>query len=131
MLEEIALSISTAIFFICTAIVSAVLPMPPADIEIPTEAVSRNDGNVEHPAVFTSASPFDIVGEWSCNGKTFVFTRDGKLLFGDHIINYSFADGKVTVIAAVGGEKREYRLNFERVDEGVMKLNGTPFYRVK
>ena len=131
MLEEIALSISTALFFICTIVVSAVLPMPRDGVELPAETVVHMDESSDRYTVPTSARPLDITGEWSCNGKTFVFTRDGKLLFGNHSADYSFSDGKLTVSFTAGGKKHDYTAELEQVDSKLIKLNGTPLYRVK
>lgn len=131
MLEEIALSISTALFFICTIVVSAVLPMPRDGADLPAETVVHMDESFESYTVPTSVRPMDITGEWSCNGKIFVFTRDGKLLFGNHSADYCFSDGKLTVTFTVGDKKRDYTAELEQVNSKLIKLNGTPLYRVK
>lgn len=130
MLEEIALSISTAIFFICTLFVSAVLPSPPTDVGTPHETV-KYVNTEENSVLFVSAAPFDIAGEWSCQGKTVSFTRDGKMTVGEHTLNYRLAGGTLTLGTNINGEERVYSMKLDIVDSRTMKLNGVPFFKVK
>ncbi len=131
MFEEIALSISTALFFLCTLVVSAVLPTPPSDTEIPHENVSYTDEDENASAVSVSSAPFDITGEWNCQGKNVSFTRDGRMIVGEQTLHYGLSGDTVTVKANVNGEERVYSMKLEVTDSRTMKLNGVTFYRIK
>ena len=92
MLEQIALSISTALFFLCSLIVSSILPTQP-----------NNDIGTE-PAVGVSASVnedarFSLSGKWSGNGNVFEFTDGGKLIYNGNTANYRFDGEKLTYAA--------------------------------
>lgn len=130
MLEELALSISTALFFICTIVVSAVLPTPPSETDLPHENVSYMCDEDIH-TVSVSTVPFDIVGEWNCQGKCVSFTGDGRMTVGEHTVHYGLSGDTVTVKANINGEERIYSMKLEVTDNTTMKLNGVTFHRVK
>lgn len=130
MLEELALSISTALFFICTIVVSAVLQTPPSDTDLPHENISyMYDEDIY--TVSVSTVPFDIVGEWTCQSKCVSFTGDGRMIVGEHTVHYGLTGDTVTVKANINGEERIYSMKLEVTDNSTMKLNGVTFHRVK
>ena len=117
MLETISRAISTALFFLCTAIVTGLSPATPAATVPPSE-----------PVVYEE---FSIVGTWDSGGKTLEFSPSGKLTCDGVKLHYSVNGSTVNVNGTVNGEKREYSLKIEPVSERVVKLGGVTMYRIK
>ena len=122
MLKEIALSISTLVFFLCNFVVNSIAPSAPdAPLEpIVPEAVE---------AAVTSET-FDLVGVWNSGGRVFEFTGSGKLLHNGKVMPYKLIGSKLHVTAEVDGTKRQYSLSFEPISARVLKLNGVTMYKV-
>lgn len=125
MLEEIALSISTAIFFVCAFLVNGLVPQTPEKTAVPCEIVE----NIED---------FTLVGTWSGNSHTLEFTKSGKLVCNDQIIDYTADNSSVTVSAAINGfdnkktnrgSKPIYTMKLELLDESTVKLGGVTLRR--
>jgi len=124
MLEQIALSISTALFFLCSLIVSSILPTQP-----------NNDIGAE-PAVGVSASVneevrFSLIGKWNGNGHIFEFTTDGKLIYNGNTANYRFDGEKLTVTANINGVSREYTAGVEVIDGRNIMLSEIALHKVE
>lgn len=119
MLEEISRAISTALFFLCTAIVGGLEPSPPSPADIPVAAVAETDTN----------EVFSIVGKWNSGGRVFDFTESGKLLYGERVFEYTQNGDTVTVLANVNGKRREYTVSLNVLGERVVKLNGVTLYK--
>ena len=116
MLEKIALSISTAIFFVCSFIVNSIFPSQPADA-VPAEpaiAVSASVSNTATPS---------LVGKWSGGGKVIEFTADGRILCDGIVAEYRFDGEHLTVNADIGGREQEYRTEIEIIDTRNIKLD--------
>ena len=128
MLEEIALSISTALFFVCAFFVNGLVPQTPAEQAIPCEIVESE--------TFAEAS---LVGRWNSGGKIFEFTKSGKLIFEENLLTYKIDGNTITVNAQISGftersrkgGKRIYTMKYELLSDRVIKLNGVTMYRVE
>lgn len=117
MLETISRAISTALFFLCTAIVTGLSPTAPAATVPPSETVAYEE--------------FSIVGTWDSGGKTLEFTPAGKLTCDGVKLRYTVNGDTLTVRGTVNGEAREYSLKIEQVSDRVVKLGGVTMYRIK
>ena len=118
MIETFTRAISTALFFLCTAVVTGLTPAPSAEAAPVAAAVSE-------------ASEYSLVGTWNSGGKTFEFTPSGKLICGDITLDYTKDGNNVTVKGTVNGEKREYTLTLAPISSRVARLNGIKMYRIK
>ncbi len=124
MLEEIALSISTAIFFMCAFLVNGIVPQTPAETAVPCETVVATD-------------EFSLVGTWNSDGRVFEFKDNGRLIYNGQIMNYSHDGDTVTVNARIGkpseknGAKRTYNMKLELLGDRIIKLNGVTLYRTE
>ncbi|MBQ8552183.1 MAG: hypothetical protein IJ428_05145 [Clostridia bacterium] len=133
MLEEIALSISTAIFFLCTAVVSSILPSDTSEVsDVPTAVQCSSDiimteTDTEIPA---SAVVFDLIGEWKSAGHTFEFKSPDRLTLDGLAMSYSLDGNVITVTSEIGGAVRTYELAFVPISDRVMKLNGITAYKI-
>ena len=122
MIQEIALSISTAIFFMCAFLVNGIVPQTPSEPAVSCETVA-------------AADTFTIVGTWNSDGRVFEFKDNGRLIYNGQIMNYSLDGDTVTVNAKIGtpteknSAKRTYNMKLERLGERVIKLNGVTLYR--
>jgi len=119
MFDTITRAISTALFFLCTAVVTGLTPPPSAETVPAAAAVS--EAEVE----------YSLVGMWNSGGKTFEFTPSGKLICGDITLDYTQSGNTVTVTGTVSGEKREYTLELAPISKRVARLNGIKMYRIK
>lgn len=130
MFEEIALSISTALFFLCTLLVSSVLPQ---DMPVSSEPMPNIcEIAVEEVAVIPKGSDsFSIVGSWNNGGRIFDFYDNGKLVFDSHRASWSQEGNKVKISADIGGNERVYTLELEVVEPHIIRLNGVTFYKIK
>ena len=125
MFEAISRVISTAIFFLCAAVITGI-PTATDTAAIPTAAAVS-----EAPAAKESADEYSLVGMWNSGGKTFEFTPSGKLIFGDVTLDYTQSGGTVTITGTVDGKKREYTVELVPISERVARLNGIKMYRIK
>lgn len=125
MFEAISRIISTAIFFLCAAVITG-LPTTTDTTAIPTAAAVS-----EASAVSKKADEYSLVGMWNSGGKTFEFTPDGKLIFGDVTLDYTQNGDTVTIVGTVDGKKREYTVELVPISERVARLNGIKMYRIK
>ena len=127
MLEEIVLSISTAIFFLCTAVVGSVVPA-----EAPHVAVSASV-QAEEASIDTDKAPktFDLIGTWKSGGHTLVFKPSGRLIFDGRSMSYSLDGNIITVTSEVGGEMRTRELAFVPLSDKLMKINGINAYKTE
>ena len=125
MFEAISRVISTAIFFLCAAVITGI-PTATDTAAIPTAAAVS-----EAPAAKESADEYSLVGMWNSGGKTFEFTSSGKLICGDISLDYTKEGNTVTVKGTVNGEKRTYTLTLAPISERVVRLNGVKMYRIK
>ena len=122
MLEEIALSISTAIFFMCAFLVNGVVPQTPAEPSVPCETIVADQ-------------EFSLVGTWNSDGQIFEFTKNGKLIYNGQIMTYSQGGDTVTVSTRIGkpteksSAKRTYNMKLELLGENIIRLNGVTLYR--
>lgn len=131
MFEAISRIISTAIFFLCAAVITG-LPTTTDTTAIPTAAaVSEAPAVSEASAVSKKADEYSLVGMWNSGGKTFEFTPDGKLIFGDVTLDYTKNGDTVTIVGTVDGKKREYTVELVPISERVARLNGIKMYRIK
>ncbi len=131
MLEEIALSISTAIFFLCTAVVGSCLPAEAQQCSAP---VSVNEAVETENAVSEDTSEpfeFDIIGTWKSGGHTFEFKPSGRLIFDGRDMAYSLDGNVITITSEAGGGVRTTELAFVPLSERVMKINGITAYKTQ
>ena len=119
MLETFTRAISTALFFLCTAVVTGLSPMPQAEAAPVVAPISDE------------TSEYSLVGMWNSGGTTFEFTPSGKLVCGDITLDYTQDGNTVTVKGTVNGEKREYTLTLAPISQRVARLNGVKMYRIK
>ena len=123
MFEAISRVISTAIFFLCAAIITGI-PTATDTTAIPTAAdVSLTAGE--------ASTEYSLVGMWNSGGKTFEFTPDGKLIFDDVTLDYTKNGDTVTIVGTIDGKKREYTVELVPISERVARLNGIKMYRIK
>ena len=123
MLEQLSLSVSTAIFLFCTMLVGSILPKSTPDKQLsplPDTAAIVVQGEI---------TP-SIVGKWNSAGKIFEFTDTGNFKFGSLNGKYTVADNSVTVDLKIGGENRKYTLPLEVISPRVISLNGIRMYLV-
>ncbi len=125
MLEQISLSISTAIFLLCAMIANSVLPksqpaeqIPPISDNLPALSVSVTD-------------EFSIVGKWNSDGRIFEFTDSGKFIFNNMSAKYSLKPEAVVIETVMSKEKRQYELPLTVLSDKVISLNGIHLYRVE
>ncbi len=119
MIETFTRAISTALFFLCTAVVTGLTPTPNAEAAPVAATVSESEAE------------YSLVGMWSSAGKTFEFMPSGKLICGDITLDYTQSGNTVTVKGTVNGEKREYTLELAPISKRVARLNGIKMYRIK
>lgn len=119
MIETFTRAISTALFFICTAVVTGLYPTPSAD-SVPASA-----------PITEQAVEYSLVGLWNSGGKTLDFTPDGKLICGDITLEYTQSGNTVNVKGTVNGQKREYTLELAPISDRVIRLGGVKMYRIK
>ena len=127
MLENLALSISTALFFLCNLFVYSLIPSLPSDTDTPDTPIFEADLPVM--SELSGDDTFELVGEWNSGGRILEFTRSGKLIFNGQAMPYEVNENAITVRAKVGGEERVYTLSLEVQNERVMRLNGIAMYR--
>ena len=130
MIEEIALSISTVLFFLCTLVVSSVIPEVPVNSDEPNAYVSEI-GNEATPTMASHADTFTLEGEWNNGGRSFIFTNDGKVMFDSHKATYVIDGNTVRINTEIGGSQRTFSLLLEVLEPRVMRLNGVTFYKIK
>ncbi|MBQ8249534.1 MAG: hypothetical protein IJY93_06610 [Clostridia bacterium] len=127
MLEEIALSISTAIFFMCAFLVNGLMPQTPSDTAAPCEIVEVADN-------------FTVIGTWSTGNRTLEFTKSGKLICNGQVIDYKEDSCSVTVDTALdgfksekatGGTKKGYTMKLELLGDDSIKLGGVTLSRAE
>ena len=124
MIEEIALSISTAIFFMCAFLVNGIVPQTPAETAVPCETI-------------VAADEFSLVGTWNSDGRVFEFKNNGRLIYNGQIMTYSLDGDTVTVNTRIGkpteksGAKRTYNMKLELLGDRIIKLNGVTLYRTE
>ena len=126
MFEELALSLSTAIFFICTLMVSAVIPAAPLETSSICETVTENTV----AASITQGDSFSLAGTWNNSGRSFEFTKNGKLLFDNNSADYSYDGENITVTAIIDGTERSYTFKLEILSPRVMKIGDVLFYKI-
>ncbi len=127
MFEELALSLSTAIFFICTLMVSAVIPSSTLETSSVCETVS------ESAVTAASAIPSDsflLTGVWNNSGRSFEFTKQGKILFDNNTADYSYDGENITIKAVIDDKERSYTFNLEILSPRVMKIGEVIFYKI-
>ncbi len=118
MLEAISKFISTALFFLCTAIVTGLTPAEPAETVPTVQTIVENE-------------EFSLVGEWQSGDKTLKFTDSGKLIIGNTILNYTQSGDSLTLRGKVNGVKQEYTVTLIPEGERVMSFNGITMYKIK
>ncbi len=118
MLETITRFISTALFFLCTAIVTGLTPSEPAETVPTAQMIVQNEN-------------FSLVGEWQSGDKTLKFTDSGKLIIGSTVMNYTQNGNEVTLIGKVNGTRQEYTVTLVPEGERVMRFNGVTMYKIK
>ncbi len=129
MLEEIALSISTALFFLCTAVVGSVLPEDTACMSVPVSVSASVDSETADTTAVTPQK-FDIVGTWKSGGHTLEFKPSGRLIFDGRSMSYSIDGSVITVTTEIGGIVRTRELAFVPLSENLMKINGIAAYKI-
>ena len=125
MLEQIALSISTAIFFLCTVLVSSILPGTTSNTDLTVEPAVKASAEVNEPCVIS------LVGKWSGEGNLFEFTDTGKLIYNGITASYSFDGKKLTVTANIEGISRQYSVDVEAVDGRNIIIGGVVLHRTE
>ena len=125
MFEELVLSLSTAIFFICTLMVSAVIPAAPLETSSVCETISENTV----AASITPNDSFSLTGVWNNSGRCFEFTRHGKILFDSNSADYSYDGENITVKALIDGTERSYTFKIEVLSPRVIKIGEVLFYK--
>ncbi len=130
MLEELALSLSTAIFFICTVMVSAVIPSSPSETSSICETVTESPDTAVSVISSTQNDLFSLVGVWNNSGRSFEFTKQGELLFDNNTADYSFDGENVTIKALIDGVERSYTFKLEILSPRVVKIGGVVFYKI-
>jgi len=127
MLEKIALSISTVIFFVCTFIVNSIFPPQ-------NEAVNPTDAAESAITVSISDKSIDsipLTGIWSGAGKIIEFTDDGKVICDGITADYRLDGQKLTVNVDIGGVKQEYKIDMEFIDRRNIMLGSTAFRKTQ
>lgn len=130
MFEELALSLSTAIFFICTLMVSAVIPSSPLEASSICETISESADNAVAAASAIPSDSFLLTGVWNNSGRSFEFTKEGKILFDNNTANYSYDGENIVIKATIDGEERSYTFKLEIMSPRVMKIGEVLFYKI-
>lgn len=125
MLEQIALSISTAIFFLCTLIVSSIMPSEPV-IASPNEDIA-----VMASAESSFPENFSLVGKWKGEGKVVEFTDNGEMLYDGISARYRLDGEKLTIIANINGTSREYTMTLDIIDGRNVVLGAISLHKVE
>ena len=153
MLENIAVSVSTVIFLLCSFIISSVLPdkgdagSPPCeslygDSVGTTESVSATESVYTNESVSatdsvdiitTGALPvanltdeFSIEGVWECFGHRYEFKADGRLIAEGETLRWQLSNGEMVI----NYDGKPHIVTFEPLGERVMRLDGKTFYRI-
>ncbi len=129
MFEQIALSLSTALFFLCTLVVNSVLPETPANTK-PIDAGYEISDERTVPT-YLNVDSFSIVGDWNNGGRCFSFKNDGKLLFDGQEASWLYDGENMVIKKDIDGNKRIYTLKLEVLEPNVIRLNGVTFYKTK
>lgn len=122
MLENISRAITTALFFLCTAIVGGIEPAESAPTAETCQPISAETSIDKY-------SDFSLSGSWNSGGRVFEFTKTGKLLFGDTVMKYTVDGNFINISADVNGQRREYTAPFEILGDRLMKIGGVTFYK--
>ena len=124
MLEKIILSISTAIFFVCTFIVNSIFPPQTAD------AASVNETEA---AVMASANAAvsPLTGKWMCTEKIIEFTEGGKIVCDGISADYKLDGQLLTVNLSIGGNDHEYKTEVEFIDPRNIRLGSVTLRKVQ
>lgn len=121
MLEQLSLSVSTLLFFLCTAVVGSFFPQQPAANEDTQCAITLLEAE-DFPSV---------VGKWNSGGHIIEFTKNGKFIY-DGITSKYVQDGRtVTVSTDMGGAIREFSVSAEVISDKIIKINGITMYRTE
>ena len=119
MFDVISRVISTAIFFLCAAVITGLPGVTDANA-VPASA-----------EVVEAAAEYSLAGMWNSGGKTFEFTPDGKLILDGATLDYVQNGNTVTITGTLDGKKREYTVELVPISERVARLNGIKMYRIK
>lgn len=118
MLETITKFISTALFFLCTAIVTGLTPAEPAETVPTAQTIVENE-------------EFSLIGEWQSGDQVLKFTDSGKLIIGSTTLNYTKNGNNVTLRGKVNGIKQEYTVTIVPESARVMRWGGIAMYKIK
>lgn len=153
MLENIAVSVSTVIFLLCSFIISSVLPgkgdsgSPPCeplygDSVGTTGSVSATESVYTTESIYTTDSvdiittgalpaanltdEFSIEGVWECFGHRYEFRQDGRLIAEGETLRWQLSNGEMVI----NYDGKPHIVTFEPLGERVMRLDGKTFYRI-
>ena len=126
MLEEIALSISTFVFLLCTLFVNSMMPAGTSAPANPERALSEPAAAV----MAEDADTFVLAGEWNSGGRIFELTESGKLIYNGQVMHYTVEGSTMTIRAEINGSERIYTAAIEPLGVRVMKLNGVTMYKI-
>ena len=129
MLENIAVSVSTVIFLLCSLIISSVLPdkgdtgSPPSE-PLCSESVSGTVYEALPTAV--SVDDFCLEGVWECFGHRYEFKSDGRLIAEGETLRWELSCGNVVI----NYDGEPHTLTLEPLGNRVMRLDGKTYYRI-
>ena len=153
MLENIAVSVSTVIFLLCSFIISSVLPdkgdagSPPSEplrgesvsmtesagisdsariIDSAGISDSANTNTADALPVASLTDEFSIEGVWECFGHRYEFKSDGRLIAEGETLRWQLSNGEMVI----NYDGKPHIVTFEPLGERVMRLDGKTFYRI-
>ena len=153
MLENIAVSVSTVIFLLCSFIISSVLPdkgdagSPPSEplrgesvsmtksagiadsariIDSVSMTDSANTNTADALPVASLTDEFSIEGVWECFGHRYEFRQDGRLIAEGETLRWQLSNGEMVI----NYDGKPHIVTFEPLGERVMRLDGKTFYRI-
>ncbi len=124
MLEKIVLSISTAIFFVCSFIVNSIFSSYPAEAPTAESAITVS-------ATVRNADAVSLVGKWSGVGKLIEFTDDGRIMCDKLAASYRLDGNILTVSVQMGKAEHIYKAEIEFIDENNIRLGSVSLRKVQ
>lgn len=135
MLENIAVSVSTVIFLLCSFLMGSIMPAK-QDVENPpseppyiagtADTADTADTAGTADCMAEVAEEFQLTGVWECFGHRYEFKSDGRLIAEGETLSWKFSGGDIII----GYDDESHTLAFEPLDSRTMRLDGKTFYRI-
>lgn len=123
MLENIAVSVSTVIFLLCSFLMGNILPAEQNAENPPSEPLYIAE---TADCMAEVSEEYQLTGVWECFGHRYEFKSDGRLIAEGETLSWKFSGGDIII----GYDNESHTLAFEPLDSRTMRLDGKTFYRI-